>query len=140
MNWLDLAIVLLVGVLLFISIKRGLMTSVLSHFSFGTNVVLSFFLCKPIQWLLNACHLGSAISNHYYLSLVEKSGNFTTNLLSFESADALHEFVGETINEGGFNGITKTMYKWFLNKNHCMTHSMTLEFPQEISLKSSQKV
>lgn len=116
MNWLDLAIVLLVGGLLFISIKRGLMTSVLSHFSFGTNVVLSFFLCKPIQWLLNACHLGSAISNHYYASLIEKSGDFAVNLLSFDSASSLHTFVGNTINKGGFNGITKTMYKWFLNK------------------------
>lgn len=116
MNWLDLGIVLLVGGLLFLSIKRGLMTSVLSHFSFGTNLLLSFFLCKPIQWLLNACHLGSAISGHYYTSLVEKSGNFAVNLLSFDTAEHLHDFVGSTINEGGFNGITKTMFKWFLNK------------------------
>lgn len=116
MNWLDLGIVLIVGILLFISIKRGLMTSVLSHFSFGTNLLLSFFLCKPIQWLLNACHLGSVISSHYYTSLVEKSGNFAINLLSFDSASTLHNFVGDTINQGGFNGITKTMFKWFLNK------------------------
>ena len=117
MNWLDLGIIVLIVVLLAISIKRGFMTSMLSHFSFGMNAVLSFFLCKPIQWVLNnGFHLGNAISSHYYSSLIEKSGNFATNLLSFDNKEALHDFVNSTLNEGEFNGISKTMYKWFLNK------------------------
>ncbi len=118
MNWLDLGIVLLIVILLAISIKRGFINSMLSHFSFGINALLSFFLCKPIQWVLNnGFHLGNAISSHYYTSLVSKSGNFATNLLSFENKESLHDFVSSTINEGEFGGFTKTMYKWFINKD-----------------------
>lgn len=117
MNWLDLGIFLFIVILLIISIKRGFMTSVLSHFSFSINAILSFFLCKPIQLAYNNWfHLGTAISNHYSASLIEKSGNFATNLLSFDNQEALHSFVSATINEGEFNGISKTMFKWFINK------------------------
>lgn len=116
MNWLDLGIIILFVVLLIISIKRGFMTSVLSHFSFGMNAFISFFLYRPIQMLLNVCHLGEAITTHYSTVLIEKSSNFAVNLFAFDSAEALNSFVGTTINEGGFNGLSKLMFKWFLNK------------------------
>ncbi len=117
MNWLDLAIACVVVVLLIISIKRGFMTSVLTNFSFGINAILSFFLCKPIQHIYNNWfHLGSSIANSYSSSLISKSENFATNLLSFENSDTLHTFVKSTIKEGNFNGFEKTMFNWFLNK------------------------
>lgn len=118
MNWLDLGIVVVVVALIIISIKRGFMKSVLSHFSFSVNAVLSFFLCKPIQSLFNRIfHIGDAIAKHYSTSLIAKSEDFATNLISFSSKSELHQFVKGTIKQGDFNGITKTMFNWFINKN-----------------------
>ena len=114
MNWLDLALVLLLAILLFVGIKKGFMTSVISHFSFGINALLSFFLCKPIASLYNLCGVGRAISNNYTTSMLEKSGDFARNLLEL-SKEELSGFVSNTI-DSGFSGITNKMFKWFINK------------------------
>ena len=122
MNWLDLGIFIIVVALVAVSIKRGFMKSVLSHFSFSLNALLSFFLCKPIQSILNKLfHVGDAIANHYSSSLIDKSSDFAENLISFSSQSELHTFVKETIKKGDFNSITKTMFNWFLNKRSLYT-------------------
>ena len=115
MNWLDLGLLLFAAILLIIGIKKGFMTSVLSHFSFGINAVLSFFLVKPISWFYNLCGVGNAISNSYSEKFISKSADFATNLLEIPKEN-LTDFVSNTLDQGGFSGITKWMYKVFLNK------------------------
>ena len=114
MNWLDLALVILVGILLFIGIKKGFMTTIISKFSLGINATLSFFLCKPIAALFNLCGMGRAIANSYSTKMLAKSSDFTVNLLDL-SKEELSPFVEQTIDKG-FSGIPNKMFDWFLNK------------------------
>ena len=114
MNWLDLALVLFIGILLFISIKKGFMTSIISKFSLGINAILSFFLCKPIAALFNLCGMGRAIAKSYTTQMLEKSSDFAVNLLDFSKQD-LSPFVENTIDKG-FSGLPNKMFDWFINK------------------------
>lgn len=127
MNWLDLGIVLFVVVLLVIGIKKGFMTSVLSHFSFSFNIVVSFFLTKPFTLLYNKLfNLSGAIFNSYSEKFISLSPNFSTNLLSIESSK-LNSFVSDTLNEGNFSALEKGLFNVFLNKPslHSELHSST---------------
>ena len=114
MNWLDLALVLFIGILLFIGIKKGFMTSIISKFSLGLNALLSFFLCRPIAALFNLCGMGRAIANSYTEKMLAKSSDFALNLLDFSKQD-LSPFVENTIDKG-FSGLPNKMFDWFINK------------------------
>ena len=92
MNWLDLGLVLFIGILLFFAIKKGFMTTVISKFSLGINALLSFFLCKPLAALFNLCGMGRAIARSYTTSMLEKSSDFAINLLDL-SKEELSPFV-----------------------------------------------
>ena len=92
MNWLDLALILIIGILIFVGIKKGFMTSVLSHFSLTMNAILSFFLFKPFALFYNKVGLYDAIANKYSSNMIDKSANFAKNLLDIPKAN-LHEFV-----------------------------------------------
>lgn len=115
MNWLDLGLILFITILLIIGIKKGFMTSVLSNFSFGMNALLSFFLCKPISHIYNWMGVGGAISKSYAERALAASADFGTNLIGM-SQETLSEFVSSTIDKGGFGGISKSMFKLFINK------------------------
>ncbi len=127
MNWLDLGLIVFAGILLFIGIKKGFMTSVLSNFSFSINAVLSFFLCKPIGWFFNVCGMGKGIARSYSTRLLETSSRFGTDLMTI-SQDELSGFVKASIKESGLSGAERTMFNWFLNKPtlfdelHASTH------------------
>lgn len=114
MNWLDLGLVLFIGILLFFAIKKGFMTTVISKFSLGINALLSFFLCKPLAALFNLCGMGRAIARNYTTSMLEKSSDFAINLLDL-SKEELSPFVEQTIDKG-FSGLPNKMFDWFLNK------------------------
>lgn len=114
MNWLDLALVLIIGILLFVGIKKGFMTSVLSHFSLTMNAILSFFLCKPFALFYNKIGVYDAIANKYSSNMIDKSADFAKNLLDIPKSN-LRDFVENTIDKG-FSGIPNKMFDWFLNK------------------------
>ena len=117
MNWLDLGIVLFAIIFIIIGLKKGFMTSLLSHFSFTLNCILSFFLCKPIGLFYNkVCGLGSAISSSYTEKLLGASADFGKNLLDFSKASELSSFVGKTIDKSPFGGFTEWLFKIFVNK------------------------
>ncbi len=116
MNWLDLGILLFVIIFVIIGIKKGLMTSVLSHFSFGLNCLISFFLSSPIKFIYKLFHLDTAIYNHYYNNLIAVSSDFSTNLIEI-SQENLKSTVNIALNNGDFNFISKIMFKLFLNNN-----------------------
>lgn len=117
MNWLDLAIFIFALILVIIGIKRGFMTSVISHFSGTLNLLLSFFLYKPVQWCLNKMFgIGDAIARHYSNDLLEASENFGVNLLSIEKAD-LHSFVSDTMDKSGLSKIPRFFYDVFMNNS-----------------------
>lgn len=115
MNWLDLAIVVFAVVFVIIGIKKGFMTSILSHFSFGLNCLLSFFFMKPIEFIYNKCGLGSVIANSYYTKFVGTASEFSVNLMDIPK-EQLSSFVGGAINNSGVNGISKWLFRVFLNK------------------------
>lgn len=116
MNWLDLVIVLLAIIFLVIGLKRGFMTSILSHFSFGLNCLLSFFLCRPFAFIYEKCGLGRVIASSYSTRFLAASGDFGVNLLEV-SKDSLNSFVGGAINNSGVSGLGKFLFRVFLNKS-----------------------
>ena len=117
MNWLDLIIVIILVILIVIGVRQGLMNSVLSNFSLGTNCLISFFLSTPIKFIFNKIfRIGPAIAKSYYNSLIAIEG-FNVNLVGL-STDALHATVKGAINAGDFNFMSRTMFKIFLNKKN----------------------
>lgn len=115
MNWLDLGILIFALILIIIGIRRGFMTSVINHFSGVLNLLLSFFLYKPIGHLLEKIFgMSSAITNHYATDLLEKSSNFGVNLLTIPK-DNLHSFVSETMDASGLSKIPRFFYNVFMN-------------------------
>lgn len=115
MNWLDLGILLFVAIFIIIGVKRGFMSSVISNFSFSLNLILSFFLYKPIQSLYLKW-FGGNIATSYASSLIETSSNFGVNLISIPSGE-LKEFVKVTLDAGGIKGIPRVFYNLFLNNS-----------------------
>lgn len=117
MNWLDLGIILFAIIFVIIGIKRGLMTSLIKHFSGTLNILLSFFLYRPVQSLLNNWFgLGNAITNHYATNLLEASPNFGVNLLTIPREN-LHTFVSETMDASGLSAIPRFFYNIFMNNS-----------------------
>ncbi len=129
MNWLDLGIVIFALIFILIGVKRGLMNSVLSHFSATLNLLLSFFLYRPIQSALNNWFgLGDAIANHYSTGLLEKSVDFGVNLLTIEKG-SLKAFVDTTMDSSGLSKIPRFFYDVFMNNSSLYTklHESGLE-------------
>lgn len=124
MNWLDLGILVFVIVFIIIGIKRGLMTSVLSNFSFSINCLFSMFLSHPISFIYNKLFkIGPSISSHYYNKFLAKESNtyLFKNLVDVynnEGATVLKDTVTTAINEAELGGVPKTMFKMFLNKKN----------------------
>ena len=120
MNWLDLGIIIFLIIFIIVGIKRGLMNSVLTNFSLGVNCLISFFLCRPVKYVIgNWFKLNSVFYNHYYSgfeSLADHS-YLTTNLMTV-SEESLHSTVDLAINQGELSFIPKTMFKLFLNKRN----------------------
>ena len=117
MNWLDLGLIIFIGIFLIIGIKKGFMSSVLSNFTLGAVAILAFFLCKPISHLLNNWfHLENAICGSYFSKLIAKSSNFDVNLLEVEE-EALVPFVKSTLSLGGIPTIPRLMFTWFVANN-----------------------
>lgn len=115
MNWIDLGVLIFAIILIAVCAKRGFMTSVLSHFSSTLNIILSFFLYKPIGFLLEKCFgMTSAITNHYSAKLLEASPDFGTNLLTIPKEN-LHDFVSNTMDSSGLSKIPRFFYNVFMN-------------------------
>lgn len=115
MNWLDLAIFIVIIIFIIIGIKRGFMSSVLSNFSFGVIAIVAFFLYKPIGNILNSWFgLENAIFDSYYRKLVSFSPDFETNLISMEQSQ-LNPFVKYVLASGAIPGLPKLMFSLFLN-------------------------
>lgn len=119
MNWLDLGILLFVAIFVIIGIKRGFMTSIISNFSFSLNLILSFFLYKPIQSLYFKW-FGGSIATSYASSLIETSSSFGVNLLTIPGGE-LKGFVSATLDSGSIGGIPRLFYNLFLNNRSLHT-------------------
>ncbi len=115
MNWLDLGIVLFIAIFIIIGVKRGFMTSIISNFSVSLNLILSFFLYKPIQSLYLKW-FGGSIASSYAGNLIETSSNFAVNLISIPSGE-LKGFVKATLDAGEINGVPRVFYNLFLNNS-----------------------
>ena len=117
MNWLDLGVLLFAIILVIIGIKRGFMTSVINHFSGILNLLLSFFLYKPIGHLLEKIFgMSTAISNHYASDMIANSENFAVNLLTIPKEE-LKGFVSETMSNSGLPKISNFFYILFMNNS-----------------------
>lgn len=117
MNWLDLGLILFIILFIFIGFRKGFMTSLLSSFSFKINAIISFFLCKPISFLLNKIfNLKNIIANNYASKLIESSADFSKNLLEIPEGE-FNSFISNTINNSGFSNFTNKLTNLFLNKS-----------------------
>lgn len=115
MNWLDFGIILIALIFLIVGMKRGLMTSLLSTFSFKINAIISFFLCNPIAFLYNKIfNLENTIMNSYSSKLISSSSDFSLNLLEIPEAD-LSSFVSNTINNSGLSNFANRLTNFFIN-------------------------
>lgn len=117
MNWIDLGVLIFALVLIIISVRRGFMTSVISNFSGTLNLVLSFFLYKPIGWCFNKWFgIGDAIANHYSKDLIAECPDFARNLLELPKGE-LHSFVSGALRESGLSGLPRFFYNVFMNNS-----------------------
>lgn len=119
MNWIDLGVFIFIILFVFIGVKKGFMISVISNFSVTLNLILSFFLYKPIQ-ILFMRWFGGNIATSYSASLIDTSGSFAVNLLTIPS-DNLKSFVKSTLDAGNINGIPRIFYNLFLNNRSLYT-------------------
>ncbi len=116
MNWLDLGLIVFAIIFVVIGLRKGFMTSMLSHFSFSINALLSFFICKPIGLLMDKIfNISGAIAYSYHTSLTGISDVFSKNLIEIPY-DQLSGFVSGAIDQSGSSGIAKWLFKVFLNK------------------------
>lgn len=116
MNWLDLGLLVFAIIFVVIGIRKGFMTSMLSHFSFSINALLSFFLCKPIGLVLNKLFgLQSAIASSYHSTFVNTADVFSTNLMTV-SQNELSGVVSNAIDGCGKSSLEKWLFKIFINK------------------------
>ena len=117
MNWIDLGVLIFALILIIVGIRRGFMTSVISHFSSTLNLILSFFLYKPIAWCFNKWFgIGDAITNHYSKDLLSSSSDFGVNLLDIPK-DNLHSFVSGALKESGLSKLPRFFYNVFMNNS-----------------------
>lgn len=117
MNWIDLGVLIFAIVLIVIGIKRGFMTSVINHFSGTLNLLLSFFLYKPVQWCFNKWFgLGDAIASHYSKDLISECPDFAVNLMDIPKGD-LRKFVSGALRESGLSGVPRFFYNVFMNNS-----------------------
>ena len=120
MNWLDLGIIIFLIIFVIVGIKRGLINSVLANFSLGVNCLISFFLCRPVKYIIGHWFkLSSTLYNHYMVGFegLEQNANLTANLMTVPE-ESLRSTVDLAINEGQLSFIPKTMFKLFLNKRN----------------------
>jgi len=117
MNWIDIGLIIFLIIFIIIGLKRGFMTSLLSNFSFKINAILSFFLCKPIAFILNRIfNLENCIFDNYSNKLIAASPDFATNLIEVPEAE-LSEFVSNTINNSGLSNFANRLTNFFLNND-----------------------
>lgn len=116
MNWLDLAIIVLAIILVIVGIRRGFMTSMLSHFPFGVNALISFFLYKPIGFVLDKIfNISGAIAGGYSAKFIAATETFSQNLIAIPK-EQLNGFVSSALNESGMGGFTKWLFNVFMNR------------------------
>lgn len=117
MNWIDLGVLIFAIILIILGIRRGFMTSVISNFSGALNLLLSFFLYKPIQWCFNKWFgLGDAIANHYSKDLISECPDFAVNLMDIPKGE-LRSFVSTALRESGLSGLPRFFYNIFMNNS-----------------------
>ena len=129
MNWIDLGVLIFAIILIVVGIKRGFMTSVINHFSGTLNLLLSFFLYKPIQWCFNRWFgVGDAIARHYSKDLIAECPDFAINLMDIPKND-LRKFVSGALRESGLSGVPRFFYNVFMNNNslYSKLHNSGLE-------------
>lgn len=117
MNWLDFGLIIFAIIFIIVGLKRGFMTTILSSFSFSINLILSFFLCKPMSNLLNGIfNLEGSIAGNYSSKLIQASSDFSVNLLEIPESN-LSSFVENTINKSGLSNFANKLTNLFLNNN-----------------------
>lgn len=110
MNWVDIAIIMILIVFVAIGFWKGLIFSMLSVFSSTINFCISIFLADPVTGLLNKWFgLESAISSSFASKFSSASPLFDVNMVSMTKAEmATH--VSKTLSDG------KVPFKGLLSK------------------------
>lgn len=124
MNWVDIAIILILIVFVAIGFWKGLIFSMLSVFSSTINFCISIFLAEPVTGLLNKWfRLESAITSGFSAKFSSASSLFDVNMVSMTKSE-MSTHVSKTLAEG------KVPFKNILSKLISIT-------PEKIQGKTS---
>lgn len=102
MNWLDVALIIILVLFVAIGFWKGFMFSILSLFSSFINFMIALFLTKPTVTLFNNWFkLDSALTKGFAKKISGMHEGFNTNLVGMSNAD-IKSHISTTLKEGEF--------------------------------------
>lgn len=144
MNWIDVAIIVILLIFIGVGFWKGFIFSILSMFGTFINFVISIILTKPTSLLLNNWfHLETAIENKLTKSIAGMNEGFNTNLIGMSKSE-ISKHVSTTLENSDFplNNLfdklininpDKVSHKSELTLNHILSDSLSKFFTLIIS-------
>ncbi len=114
-TFVDALILAFVALSIIIGVWRGFIRSLAKFCGFTVKIILSFLLCKPVAMLVGAITpLDTKLLNKYTTWASELSPDFNANLKTIDQ-DALGDFIGNALEDGGVPKLFKGLLKNVLN-------------------------
>jgi len=102
LNWLDLALIVILIVFVAIGFWKGFMFSILSLFSTFINFMIALLLTKPTATLFNKWfHLEGALTKSLANKISGMHAGFNTNLVGMNNSE-IKSHISTTLKEGDF--------------------------------------
>ncbi|MBR2909560.1 MAG: CvpA family protein [Clostridia bacterium] len=102
MNWIDIAILIIMLIFITIGFWRGFMFSIISMFSAFINFTIALLLTRPVTNLINSWfRLEGALTNAFENKLSSLSNGFNTNLVGMSNSQ-IADHISSTLNESNF--------------------------------------
>ena len=122
MNWIDIAIIVILLIFITFGFWKGFAFSVISLFGSFINTIISLFLTKPVNLLLNNWfNMEGSITNSLAIKISKMHEGFNTNLVGLTNKE-IKTHVSTTLSESNFplsklfNNLIKIDSDTILNK------------------------
>lgn len=110
MNFIDIAIIIVLLIFIIIGTWKGFIFSLVSVFSSTVNFFISFIICKPINSLLNSIFgIQSAITKGFTGHFTNLGSGFNTNLVGLSSSE-INTHISNTLNNSSLSGFSKKLF------------------------------
>ncbi len=115
MNFIDIAIIVILLLFIVIGTWKGFIFSLVSVFSSTINFFIAFLICKPINSFLNSLfNLQGAIKNSYTSYFTQLGEGFNLNLVGMTQSE-INDHISNTLNNSSLSGFNRSIYSNVLN-------------------------